>query len=163
MKTNVLLTMLITVLFMLPVMLVCQVPDIKISDKVGKHTPIGPTDNILLYGQLSAPSNEGPIASQDFTDSTAYSCQAADDFTVSEGETWLIDEVFFSGQYSPDGGPDSLAHLFIYLIDTLTNAPGVLVAELIDFPVTASPDGDFLSQHCLPLPHPCGRPRVPAS
>ncbi len=140
--------MLITGLFLMPVMLVCQVHDLKISHITGKQTiypPLAPNDLTynLLYGQLSNPSSENVIASQDFTDSTLYSCQAADDFIVPAGEMWTIDEMYFSGAYSPGGGIAQQAHLFIYSNHPILNIPDALVIIYMDHTVAATAGGDL--------------------
>ena len=70
MKKNYTFSMLIMVVLLLPMMLVCQVTEIKISCLTGRQNLNAPKDLNLLWGQLAAPSNEGAIASQDFSDST---------------------------------------------------------------------------------------------
>jgi hypothetical protein len=144
MKTSLYFTIFITVLLMIPLMTVCQVPDIGLSMKAGKQTYQVPASKNSLYEQLSNFADEPALACQDFNDSPAHSCQAADDFVVPAGETWMIEEIVISGQYSVGGGPAELAHLFIYLDDPEMNMPGPVFFEFVDFPVLALPEGDLV-------------------
>ncbi len=140
MKKNVFFPMLITMFMLIPVMLVCQEPDIRISEKAGKQTTYAPKSKGLYYGHFDYPSDEPAVTSQYFTDLPPYLCLAADDFIVPYNEIWNIDQIFVSGQYSTGGGPASSAHLFIY--QNMTQTPGLIHLEFIDFDVTAIPEWD---------------------
>ncbi|HET6261162.1 MAG TPA: choice-of-anchor R domain-containing protein, partial [Chloroflexia bacterium] len=74
--------------------------------------PRNPT--AVLYDQYNG-LNETVISSQDFEAAyNNYDDQAADDFIVPAGETWLVDGVDVSGAYSFDGGPADSVGVYIY-------------------------------------------------
>jgi uncharacterized protein (TIGR02145 family) len=149
MKIHISLPFIITMFIMIPVMPVCQIPDIKLSEKTGKQSSYAPESESLLYGQLNYPSGEAAVSSQDFADYPDYSCQAADDFIVPEGENWSVEQIFISGEFAPDGGPAELAHLIIY--QNMTQSPGSIHLEFVDFAVAATVEGDLTFNFTTPF------------
>jgi S-layer family protein len=68
----------------------------------------------VLYDQSNG-LNETTISSQDFEAAyNNYDDQAADDFIVPAGETWLVNGVDVAGAYSFDGGPAESVGVYIY-------------------------------------------------
>jgi len=60
MKMQISSPLIITIFIMIPVILVCQAPEIKLSEKAGKKPSYTPESKSLLYGQLGNPANEPP-------------------------------------------------------------------------------------------------------
>jgi PKD repeat protein len=118
-------------------------------DISGQHY-VAATVKGLLYDQMSEPSTEPAIASQEFPDFPTYSCEASDDFVVPDGVAWNIEEIHVSGVYSQDGGPVQVAHLRIYENDPALDQPGLMLYEFPDFPV-AEDNGNLIFIFTLPL------------
>ncbi len=114
-----------------------------VPDKPIYTAPSAPANRAVLYEQLAQPSNEGGITSQQFPDLPAYSCQGADDFTVPDGETWMIEQIYIPGMYSTAGGPAQVANLFIFENDASLNIPGSILVEYPDYPVMADAAGNL--------------------
>jgi hypothetical protein len=144
MKKNYFFPTILITLFTIPVIINGQVPDFKLTLKTGNQAVYSPLmPSALLYGQLSSPSNEAGIASQDFPDYPDYSCQAADDFIVPAGELWSIDEIFCTGGYTAGGGMAQLSHLYIYYNDPVLNIPAAPVVTYPDHIVTSTAGGNL--------------------
>jgi hypothetical protein len=110
------------------------------------HVPLinEPTDDIPLYEQISNPATAGTI-SQDFTDYPTYSCQAADDFFVPDGTTWLINKIEVGGFYSNGNGPATVVNFFIYQHHETAQGPGEEAITMLAYPVdTSSAVGDLV-------------------
>ena len=143
MKSKSIFQIIIVVFLWIPLIVVSQQPDIRLTEKPGKTTVNFPDAKSLLYEQSTVPSNEGAISSQEFPDYPNHSTQATDDFFVPEGQTWVIEEITVSGQYSIEGGPAQIANLFILNNNPVGNGPGEPFTEFIDFPVLSTPEGDL--------------------
>ena len=87
-------------------------------DRPGGHSTV-------LYSQYNQPG-EVAVSSQNFGPPLAAAdSQAADDFIVPAGETWVIEQVEVAGAYSADGGEPTSVNLFFY------NDAGALPGEAI--------------------------------
>ncbi|MBE0638107.1 MAG: hypothetical protein IH598_06295, partial [Bacteroidales bacterium] len=143
MKSKSIFQIITAVFLCIPLIVVCQLPDIRLTEKPGKAIMNLPDGKSLLYEQSSVPSNEGAVSSQEFPDYPSYSTQATDDFFVPEGQTWVIEEISVLGQYSSGGGPSQMANLFILQNNPVGNEPGEPFTEYMDFPVISTPEGNL--------------------
>jgi hypothetical protein len=103
-----------------------------------------PTDTSPLYEQVNSFSADPGVASQEFIDFPTYTCQAADDFIVPEGTTWMINEFHVPGGYSEGGGPANLVNVFIYQHNPVTNGPGNELMVFPGLPINPSLDGNLM-------------------
>lgn len=92
--------------------------------------PDNPAD--VLYDQYDNLS-QSAVSSQNFeTQSDPYDDQAADDFDIGAGETWLIDRVDVAGAYTPGYGPANSVNVFFYAgAGNLPGAPVFTQTEII--------------------------------
>jgi len=127
--------------FTLSSVLPAQNPDLRLTtSQTAQGIILAPLTGVL-YDQTSNPANEGGMASQDITDFPAFSCEAADDFTVPAGQVWTITEIKAPGAYTEGGGIAQVAHVSIYLNDPALDQPGTLVTALTDQPVGSTAQG----------------------
>lgn len=117
--------------------------ELKLTINSGQQSSKSTVFTNILYDQLSFPSNEGGMASQDISDFPTFSCQAADDFIVPAGETWTINEVRAYGKYTQGGGLAQFGHIYIYDNDPSLNIPGAVVLNFTDLPFVSTPLGDL--------------------
>jgi hypothetical protein len=96
------------------------------------------TDNDALYGTISQ-IFEAPFAS--------YDSQAADDFTVPQGQKWTVTEVDALGSYSAGSGPATAEDVTFYRT-TKKGRPGAVVATYTGL-VGADNAGSFV----ITVPH----------
>ncbi|HYP39427.1 MAG TPA: S-layer homology domain-containing protein [Chloroflexia bacterium] len=96
----------------------------------------------VLYDQYNGLS-ETTISSQDFeTAYNNYDDQAADDFIVPAGETWVVDGVDVAGAYSFDGGPADSVGVYIYADSS--SLPGTPVfSQTAIIPASGLDTGNF--------------------
>lgn len=107
-------------------------------------------DATPLFGQLNNPSGIG-TNSQMYPDNPTYTCQAADDFFVPSDQTWFVESFEFAGFYSNGTGPVTMANLFVYAHNSVTNSPGAAISEFLQTPVEVTPDGLLLFNLSEPL------------
>lgn len=107
-------------------------------------------DATPLYGQLNNPSGIG-TNSQMYPDNPTYTCQAADDFYIPSDQTWFLESFEFAGFYSNGTGPVTMANLFIYANNAVTNSPGAAIIEFLQTPVIVTPAGLLLFNLSEPL------------
>ncbi|NCC73926.1 MAG: hypothetical protein EOM06_11065, partial [Sphingobacteriia bacterium] len=134
----------VAVFLMIPAIMLCQVPDIKMNAKMKPGEPNNSkvSGKALLYEQLNNPSDEG-INSQQYPDFPDYSCEGADDFIVPAGESWTIDSVVIFGFYSAGGGVAGVGNVHFFQNDPATNLPGVAVNEYNNIVVNSNLSGDL--------------------
>lgn len=143
MKRNYCSILLCTVLLLAPVLLVCQESTMRLQCSAGKPNQISPADYNVLYEQLAYPSTESYVACQDFPDYPEYSCQAADEFQVPDGQIWNLSQITAPGYYYPSGSFTPVIHLFIYLNDPVHMSPGTGFYYLPNAPFVSTPGGSF--------------------
>lgn len=81
------------------------VPHLTVRREPARTTRLPQPGQTLLYDQTDA-DNPQAIVAQNFESSfDAYDCEAADDFTVPQGETWKIVEVHVEGTFFDGTGP----------------------------------------------------------
>ena len=104
----------------------------------------------ILYDQTGLPSGQGGLISQFFLDYPLYTCQAADDFWVSEN-AWLVESVQAHGFYSitPPGGPAFKANLFVYT--DVSGSPGSEIAAFLQVPVLNGQGGNLMINFPAPV------------
>ncbi|HEX9990820.1 MAG TPA: S-layer homology domain-containing protein [Chloroflexia bacterium] len=96
----------------------------------------------VLYNQYNQLS-QTVISSQDFEAAyNSYDDQAADDFVVPDGETWLVNGVDVSGAYSSNGGPADSVGVYIYAdAGSLPGAP--VFSQTAIIPASGLDTGNF--------------------
>ena len=112
-------------------------PPSKLYGKAGAHD----MPNDVLYDQYDflAISN---ISSQNFEPAyDQYDSQAADDFVVPGGQTWLINEVDVAGAYAGNGLADSVNVIFYANAGNLPGAPVFTATNIV--PASGLGTGDF--------------------
>src|SRR6266508_1629276 len=99
--------------------------------------------NIVLYDQYD---NAGAIAtsSQNYESAfNLYDDEAADDFVVTDGSGWLVNQVEVEGQYFNGPGPATSVNVRFFA--DASGLPGTLIAERLNANFTVGPeDGDFV-------------------
>jgi hypothetical protein len=115
----------------------------------------------LLYDQVNTAATSG-IVSQSNTVNTDWDAIAADNFVVSEGETWTVTQVYVRGFYGGTTAPEACenaevgfwsstgtepdAPLFVYDVAPTTDVNGALT---LDIPATELAEGEYwLSTVC---------------
>lgn len=142
MKTQLLKEILFSLAITMAIFIKAGAQDIKLSQE-SKERPISKAmGNDVLYDQTSQPVSFG-IASQDFPDFPTYSCQAADDFVIPDGETWMIETIQVNGFYSLDGGPAQMVNLALMLNQPEMNAPGNPLIWIPGLPVESDTIGNL--------------------
>ncbi|MEZ5198779.1 MAG: IPT/TIG domain-containing protein, partial [Bacteroidales bacterium] len=94
----------------------------------------------ILYQQIGNPSSEDGINSQEYPDFPPNNCQVADDFTVPEGEDWMIETIFIQGNLVGPG-PVDLINISIYA--DMGGMPGPEIYFMPGMPVPPDPLGNF--------------------
>jgi hypothetical protein len=122
------------------------------SDKSGAEVGMG--SEVLWYQNDQDQGYEFTAPSQNFESNfDAYDAQAADDFVVLEGETWIVNQVQVAGTYYNGGtGPARSENLVFYR--NKHGVPGHVVANYRD--VVGAPDGT--SGFLITLPSPLTLP-----
>ncbi|MDP8200962.1 MAG: FlgD immunoglobulin-like domain containing protein [Candidatus Tenebribacter burtonii] len=103
-------------------------------DAANGPAPVG------LHTQLDFISNEGGISAQAFGDGyEEYDAEAADEFVVPAGETWIINQVVILG--TGPSSPMELANICFY--DDNAGMPGTLLFEYLDVASAFGEDGNI--------------------
>jgi hypothetical protein len=109
----------------------------------------------VLYSQYNQ-LNETVISSQDFEPAyDSYDDQAADDFIVPAGQTWLVNGVDVAGAYSFNGGPADSVGVYIYA--DASSLPGTPVfSQTAIIPASGLDTGNFSLALSPPATLPAG-------
>jgi len=96
-----------------PVLLLLLASPARPAEVAAPDLPPPPPPILLDHTDFSSGGNA--MFSQNYESKyDAYDCQAADDFTVSPGEVWMIERVKVLGHYSALGGPAQYVDVFFY-------------------------------------------------
>jgi hypothetical protein len=106
---------------------------------------------VILYDQYNNVSLWGALSEDDSTNYGKDTSQAADDFTVPPGQTWIINQVEAAGIYlDPEDGKDDES-VDITFFQGVGFMPGPEVSAQDDISYTTSPP-DSVEAHIIPVP-----------
>ena len=130
-----------TALSAMPPVIAAEGPSPRTNVSAADQAPLATATAAVLYDQTDSPGGDA-IASQDFEPTQdSQDSQAADDFTIPEGQSWTINGVDVGGVYFPacsvPAGSATAVNVFFYADSAGT--PGALLASRMGLAPTGGP------------------------